>query len=211
MVSWALHSTDGFSVGPANNHYHCFRVYIPSTWRFRFVDKWQLYPAHCQVPVVSEHNTALLVAANLFKQLGRTIPTTTASAKLKHLATICQLSMIMSGQLNFPPPLPTSPRVETDPPPRVAIATPSRVAPTSNAIMTPHTICQLPIVHQLLTHHNNLFQILNDDDDDNIDDDTVVASNCSPPSPLPTQYDHPVPTATPTTALRPPTRYLQPF
>jgi hypothetical protein len=110
-ASWAPHATDGFYVGLANKHYRCPCFYIPSTCLFRFVDTWRLYPAHCQVPVVSEHNKTLLAAANLFKQLGGMIPTT-ASTKLKHLAAICQLSRIMSCQLNFPPPLPTSPRME---------------------------------------------------------------------------------------------------
>jgi hypothetical protein len=177
-ASWALHATDSFYVGLANNHYRCLCFYIPSTWHFRFADTWWLYHAHCQVPVASEHNKTLLVAANLFKQLKRTIPTT-ASIKLKHLTVIRQLSIIMSGQLGFPPPLPTSPRMKTDPPPRVAIATPPRMATTSNTITTLRTIRWLPIVHQHLRRHDNPFQILTDNDND-IDDDTVVASNCSP-------------------------------
>jgi hypothetical protein len=149
-ASWAPHATYGFYVGPANNHYCCLYFYILSTWRFRFADMWQLYPAHCQVPVASEQDKTLLLVANLFEQLGQLIPTM-ANAKLKHLAAICQLSKIMSSQLNFPPPFPASPRVETDPPPRVAITTPPLVATTSNTITMPHTIHQLPIVHQHLT------------------------------------------------------------
>jgi hypothetical protein len=120
-ASWALHATEGFYVGPADNRYHCLCFYILSTQRFCFADTYQLYPVHCQVPVTSEHNKTLLAAAGLFEQLGRTI-LTMASAKLKYLAAICQLSTIMSGQLDFPPQLPTSQRVETNPPPRVAIA-----------------------------------------------------------------------------------------
>jgi hypothetical protein len=139
-ASWALHATDGFYVGPANDHYCCLWFYIlPLTWRFCFADTWQLYPAHCQVPVASEHDKTLLAAANLFEQLGRTIPTA-VSAKLKHLTIIHQLSTIMSGQLNFSPYPPTSPRVENAPPPRVAIATPPRVATTLNTITTLSTI-----------------------------------------------------------------------
>jgi hypothetical protein len=71
------------------------------TWRFHFANTWRLYPAHYKVPVASDQDKTLLTAANLFEQLGQTI-LTMASAKLKHIAAICQLSMIMSGQLNFP-------------------------------------------------------------------------------------------------------------
>jgi hypothetical protein len=112
-ASLAPHASDGFYIGTANNHYCCLCFYIPSTQCFHFVDTWWLSPAHCQVPVTSEQGKTLLAVANLFEQLGQTI-LTTASAKLKHLVIICQLSTCISGQLNFPPPLPTSPRVESD-------------------------------------------------------------------------------------------------
>jgi hypothetical protein len=138
-ASWALHATDGFYICPANNHYRCLCFYIPSTQHFHFADTWRLYPAHCQVPVASEQDKTLLAAANLFEQLGQLIPTM-ASTKLKHLTAIRQLSMIMADQLDFPPPLHTSLRVETDPPPRVVIATPPRVETTSNTITMPCTI-----------------------------------------------------------------------
>ncbi len=65
-ASWAPHATDGFYVGPANNHYHCLCFYIPSTWHLHFVDTWRIYPAHCQVPAASEQDKTLIVAANLF-------------------------------------------------------------------------------------------------------------------------------------------------
>jgi hypothetical protein len=80
-ASWALHATDSFYVGPANNHYRCLHFYIPLTWSFHFADMWRLYPAHCQVPVASEHNKTLLAAAALFKQLGHTILTTLSRPK----------------------------------------------------------------------------------------------------------------------------------
>ena len=55
-TSWAPHVTDGFYFGPAINHYFCLRFYIPATHRFCFSNIWRLYPSHCQVPVLLEHN-----------------------------------------------------------------------------------------------------------------------------------------------------------
>jgi hypothetical protein len=55
-TSWAPHATDGFYVGPAINHYQCLRFYIPSTRHFCFSDTWRLYPAHCQIPILSKNN-----------------------------------------------------------------------------------------------------------------------------------------------------------
>jgi hypothetical protein len=110
-TSWVPRATDGFYVGPTTNHYRCLRFYIPATQCFCFSNTWHLYPSHCQVPTILEHNITLLLAAvNLLQQLGCAIPTTT-TAKLKHLNAIRQLTTIMSGQPNASPNDPTSPRV----------------------------------------------------------------------------------------------------
>ncbi len=74
------------------------------------------------------------------------------------------------------------------PAPRVAESPPPRVDTTSNNIMSPTTIQQLPLIHQRQMRSNNQFQILANNNDD--DDMTVVASICSPRSPLP--YLHPI-------------------
>ena len=79
-ASWAPHATDGFYVGPASNHYCCLEFYIPATHRFRFSDTWCLYPSHCQIPILSEHDKTLRVAGGIFAKLGGIIHTT-ASAK----------------------------------------------------------------------------------------------------------------------------------
>jgi hypothetical protein len=106
QASWAPHATDGFYVGPTINHYQCLHFYIPFTRCFRFSNTWRLYPPNCQVSVLSEHDKTLRAASDIFEQLGGTIPTT-ASAKMKHLSDIQQLSLIMSGQPDAPPPVPT--------------------------------------------------------------------------------------------------------
>jgi hypothetical protein len=147
QTSWAPHATDGFYIGPAIDHYQCLHFYIISTQCFRFSDTWWLCPTHCRIPVLSKHNKTLQVAGDIFKQLGGTIPTT-ASAKMKHLSAIRQLTANMSARLDAPSPVPTAPRVETATPLRVAVAAPPRVATTLNTITALSTIHLLPIVHQ---------------------------------------------------------------
>ncbi len=44
--SWAPHATDGFYIGPANNHYRCLCFNILLPWHFHFADTWRLHPAH---------------------------------------------------------------------------------------------------------------------------------------------------------------------
>jgi hypothetical protein len=86
----------------------------------------------------------------------------------------------------------TAQRVD-GPAPRVAESPPPRVATTSNNIMSPTTIRQLPLIHQRQMRSNNPFQILADNNDDN--DMTVVTSNCSPHSPLPNLHPFNLPVA----------------
>jgi hypothetical protein len=174
-ASWAPHETDGFYVGPANDHYRCLWFYIPATRRFRFSDTWRMYPSHCQFPVLSENDTTLQAVGDIFEKLGGIIPTT-ASAKMKHLAEITQLSAIMSRVPNAPSLVNIALRVGTATPPRVAIVGPPRVATTLNTITAPSTVRRMPIIHQRVTRNNNPFQILADTAGDNDDDDTVVHS-----------------------------------
>jgi hypothetical protein len=54
-TSWEPHATNGFYIRPASDHYRCLRFYIPAMRRFHFSNTWHLYPAHCQVPVTSQH------------------------------------------------------------------------------------------------------------------------------------------------------------
>ncbi len=86
-ASWAPHATDGYYVGPANNHYRCLRFYIPATRRFHFSNTWCLYPTHCQIPIALQHDLSILAGANLLTVLGGTIPKS-ATAKAKHVNAI---------------------------------------------------------------------------------------------------------------------------
>jgi hypothetical protein len=204
QTSWAPHATDGFYVGPTIDHYQCLCFYIPLTRRFRFSDTWRLYPTHYEIPILSKNDKTLLAAGDIFEQLGGTIPTT-ASAKMKHLAAIRQLTAIMSAQPDAPSLVPTATRVETATPPRVAVAAPLRVATTLNTITSLRTIRLLPSVHQCVARNNNPFQILSNDDNDKCDDVTVVASNCSPRTPLQVLHDNHVLPDVPTSMPWPPT------
>ena len=146
-ASWAPHATDGFYVGPARGHYRCLRFYIPATRRFRISDTWRLYPLHCQVPVISQHDLTLDAAATVLRRLGKTIPDT-AAAKLQHIRAIRDLTAIMAGSTTSSPPTAPPPRVDAATPPRVPDSAPPRVATTSNDVLTPNAIRDRPRLHQ---------------------------------------------------------------
>jgi hypothetical protein len=186
-ASWAPRTTDGYYMGLASNHYRCLRFYIP-------------------IPVSSQHDLSISMAAKLITALGVAVPTTTTE-KIKHIKAIQDLAAILAGQQT--PEEPTmrtgthAPRVRTGtltprvvtPSPRVANAPPPRMATTSNNITAPNVIRNMPLVHERHTCHNNPFNILTNDDDD---DDTVVASNCSPHSPPPSLPPSDLPARQPT-------------
>ena len=51
--SWAPHGRAGFYVGPASQHYRCYRVFIPETKRVRVVDTLSWHPSRLLLPGTS--------------------------------------------------------------------------------------------------------------------------------------------------------------
>ena len=171
-ASWAPHTTDGYYVGPASNHYQCLRFYIPATRHFRFFDMWCLYPAHSQIPVTSQHDLSILMAVELIKALGAVVlTTTTETEKIKHIKAIQDSTAILAERQT-----PQGPTVRTGTPaprvaaqsPRVANVPPPRVATTLNNITAPNVIRNMPLVHERHTCHKNPFTILTDDGNDDM-------------------------------------------
>jgi hypothetical protein len=165
-ASWAPHATDGYYIGPAVEHYQCLHFYIAATQH--------LYPTHCQIPVVSQHDLSIAAAEDLLASLGGTVLVST-NDKIKYIRAIQQLTAIMAGQR-------VQPKPASAPSQRVVATPPPRVATTSNNSTAPNVIRQMQLAHQRHTRNNNPFHLLAND---NNDDDTVVASNSSPRSPRP--------------------------
>merc|ERR1711938_83511 len=89
--TFAPHGTDRFYVGPAMHHYRNQTFFIPATRRYRTTGTRELYPAHCQVPTISEADRTLLAAQELLTTMGATVPTT-AKQKLRHISALQQLT-----------------------------------------------------------------------------------------------------------------------
>ena len=54
--SWAYHVELGFYVGPAMDHYRCFKCYIPATGGIRVADTVKFYPHNNTFPAVTMHD-----------------------------------------------------------------------------------------------------------------------------------------------------------
>jgi hypothetical protein len=53
--SWASRGIDAFYLGPAKDHYRCDVYYIPETRAYRISGSTELFPQHCQLPSLTQH------------------------------------------------------------------------------------------------------------------------------------------------------------
>jgi hypothetical protein len=50
--SWDPHATEGWYLGPANDHYRCYRVFTNKTKAERIIDTIECFPQHTTVPYI---------------------------------------------------------------------------------------------------------------------------------------------------------------
>ena len=154
--SFGYHSTSGFYIGPAINHYRCYKVYIPTTAHERIADTIAFFPARFRMPQTSALDQATQAADDLIDILKNPKPASPflefgseQQNALKKLATLFKLSLPLQPKSTYPPleHTPALPRVRNPPPslPRVNV-TP---APASPAINQPTSSFQQP--HQYNT------------------------------------------------------------
>ena len=53
--SWASRGVDGWYLGPSMDHYRCDVYYVPETRAYRVSGSTELFPQHCQLPVLTPH------------------------------------------------------------------------------------------------------------------------------------------------------------
>ena len=108
--TWAPHGIDGWYIGPALDHYQCYRVWIPSTHAERIADTIQFFPTLLCTPTLSHRDDTLQAARKL-------------THALQNLNNANPLSQLFDDQLRalhqlrtFSPP--DAPGVETNPSPK---------------------------------------------------------------------------------------------
>jgi hypothetical protein len=67
--TWAPHAVDGWYLGPALNHYRCYRVWIHETTSERVVDTLSWLPSYFTLPGASAAEAATAAAQYLIKAL----------------------------------------------------------------------------------------------------------------------------------------------
>ena len=129
--SWAPHGVDGFYLGPALQHYRCWRVYCTLTDSVRVTDTIAWFPAPLKMPGSSPFELATAAITDLSSAIRALIPT--ANAAQHHLAitnvetataVLTELVQMYQPQNIAPiiahPPTSSTPGVSPEPIPPVA-------------------------------------------------------------------------------------------
>jgi hypothetical protein len=73
--TWAPRGEDAWYVGPAPDHYRCYRVWMVATNRARIVDTVEFFPQHVKMPHLSSQEMAIQAARELTFALPNPAPT----------------------------------------------------------------------------------------------------------------------------------------
>jgi hypothetical protein len=63
--TWAPHGEEAWYVGPAKDHYRCYRVCMTGTTKKRILDKLEFFPQHVKIPHLSTYELAIQAARKL--------------------------------------------------------------------------------------------------------------------------------------------------
>ena len=148
--TWAPHGVQGWYIGPALEHYRCYKCYVTTTNATRISDTVEFFPTQCEVPALSSTDTAMLAARQLIHALQHPQPASPfiiAPADqqcILDLAALFQRSVLTKhtppGQPEpRVPPIPKTipPRVSPQPPITTAAVLPPRVPPLATHPVNP--------------------------------------------------------------------------
>ena len=117
-ASWSPHGIDGWYLGPAMEHYRCYRVYATETAAERIADTIAWFPEHVKMPTASSSEVITAAAADIIHALQHPSPASALSplsdnqqATLRQLAELFQTN---SAPLRPPPGFPPLPEDTTD-------------------------------------------------------------------------------------------------
>ena len=183
--TWAAHGVEGWYLGPALNHYRCYRVYSTDTRAERIADTLAWFPTHVKMPTAESTEAAIAAAHDLIHALQNPSPASALSPltdnehyALQQLAEIFQTRTLKNnvpvppGFTAIPAP-PTEATTDSPPLPRVAAGetTTTYIAQTKNP------------AQRRRAQRRNTTNMTN----------TPTAN----PIPIPTPILHPTPVATP--------------
>ena len=63
--SWQPHAIDAWYTGPAPDHYRLLKFFNPQTGGMMHTGTYQIFPAHCEIPTISEGDLTIAAAADI--------------------------------------------------------------------------------------------------------------------------------------------------
>jgi len=123
-ASWDPHGAKAWYIGPAMDHYRCYRTVDPLTKKERIAETVEFLPHNFEMPPTSSADLAIQAAQGLTAALRKPQPAAPFLEPLhRHNKALQELAKIFQAAAT-PPPAPRVPN-ETPPSPRVATPTPS--------------------------------------------------------------------------------------
>ena len=162
--TFAPHCTDEIYVAPSMLHYHNRKYWVPSTQKMCISSSEKIYPAHCEVPTISEADKTLIAASDILTAMQATVPHT-AKAKLRHAKALQSLTEIIKNTLNVR---------------EAPTATP--IVSTSTDATSPRVIQKTPSVHQQRTRRNTPMPTINEVNEPNRENETQQQSTPTKPT-----------------------------
>jgi hypothetical protein len=99
--TWAPHAANGWYVGPAMNHYRCYRVWVKETTSKRILDTLTWFPSLVKMPSTSSRDTIVATAHDLAHALAHPSPASPLSPLSVHeRKALSQVSDIFSKAAN---------------------------------------------------------------------------------------------------------------
>ena len=83
-TSWGAHAEDAWYVGPAMQHYWCYRFFMPNTRSYRIAQAAILYPQQCKMPQVDAGNTIRMAAQDLIYAMQNPSPHAPVNLSPRH-------------------------------------------------------------------------------------------------------------------------------
>eukprot|EP00978_Attheya_sp_CCMP212_P039740 scaffold209632_cov37-Attheya_sp.AAC.1 len=121
-ASWAAHAVGGWYLGPAINHYRCYKVWISETTSKRVANTLTWYPSQVSMPKASTTEEASAAARDLIEALLHPGPASPLSPLSdSHRQALFQLADIFSHATAEDPPSPPTEPIPTAPLPAAAL------------------------------------------------------------------------------------------
>ena len=128
--TWASHGVDSWYLGPAPEHYCCYRLYVPKTRAKRTAKTVQLFPHQCPVPTTSSVD-AIISARALTEALTNPAPEALfpqfGDAQQQAIFDLAKIFESAIANPALPTSVPPWPVVRTIPPPPLRVTTPQNL------------------------------------------------------------------------------------